>query len=610
MRDVTTLRTRWRDSGFSTLEIIVAITLLGLLLTAVGPQFLSSNRATNRAKLVSQAKGVLQGQLDTMRALPFRVAPSAGDYLDVLDRYYRNVTPPVTAPACGSAASPNKPQTSWTGHVSAASSARCGYEPAGAFYRYVLTDGAQGLPPGFTVVVNTQFISATTPSTVLTPAGTYNSQIAGRDRAPVQQIGVTATAMYSDHGVWKPVTAYTQIAAQIPAEPQIKLAAGATAIEIGSAAPPAAAGVDPERLSLTGGQMELTGSLFNTSEAKASLTSMGGASSSSGRKAGANLAVRAPYSHILGVNTGEGDLVAGCSSICWGATAITPFNLSADNGLPRAGVSGLAGLLNPVQTMVVDPLTRDGFRFKTGPVSLPGLSADLVTLDAPRLGEVTDLVPSLVDGLFQCNTTLPNLTSPVSHVTSSGYLNSTDETNATGPLSVDACGAGKTNIIRILPTAEAPDGLIRITVRSSARCRVTGPSHTPSATADYRAEISYWKYTPSGLLDLLGLPILGSGSGSYVSAGVIDENTATDPLAGLNPGTIRVSDTKFLSDYIESWAGLTTAGVQKSVAGSVASLAVPAVVTVETKPVRGVADPASAVSLAVGAAHCYAEDNR
>lgn len=596
------LRDRWRDSGFSTLEIIVAITLLGVLLTAIGPQFISSNRASNRAKLVSQAKGVVQGQLDAMRALPFRVAPAAGDYLDVLDRYYRNLTPPSAAPACGTALALQQPLATWTGYVPAASAARCSYEPAGAFYRYVVAAGTEGLPANFAVVVDTQFISATTPTTVLTPASTYNSQVPGRDRAPVQQIGVTATALFRDHGIWKPVTVYTQIAAHTPVEPQIKLAAGATAIEIGSAAP---GGL--EALTMTGGQLDLTGSLFNTSEVKASLTAIGAASSTAGRQSGASLAVSAPYTNILNLNSGQGDLVSGCSSICWGASALSPFTLTADNGLPRAGVTGLAGLINPVHTLLPDNITRDGFQFRTGNVTLPGLQQTLVSLDAtPPAGELlTDLVPTLVGGLYQC---APTLTGPLSHLTASGYLNSTDELSATSPLSVDACGSARTDVIRVLPTATAPDGLIRIKVRSAARCQVSGAAHVPSATADYRAEVEYWKWTPA-LLNLLGI-VLVPGHGEYVSAGTITPATGTDLLASVNPATIRVSDSNFLGDYVESWAGLASSGVQKTVAGRTASLTVPALVTVQTKPVRGAGDPASAVSLAIGSASCYAEDNR
>lgn len=594
------------ERGFSTLEVVVAVMIMGMILAAVGPQFVGSFRATNKAKLVSQAKGVLQGQLDAMRNLPFRVAPSAGDHLDLLDTYYRNLAAPATAPACGSATAAAQPLAAWTGYVTAASPARCGYEPAGAFYRYVIPPGAGSVPVNFAIVVDTQFVSAATPSTIVAPAGTYDSQTAGRDRAPVQQVGVTATALYNDHGKWHPVTVYTQIAAQTPAVAQIKLAAGATAVEIGSAA---AGGL--ESLTMTGGQMMLTGSLFNTSEAKASLTSMSAASSAAGLKTGSSLAVSAPYANVIDLHTGQGDLVSGCSSICWGSTVITPFIVSADNGLPRAGVEGFPGLINPVHTLLPDNITRDGFRFKTGTVTLPGLETNLVTLDAtPPAGELlTDLAPTLVDGLYRC---APSLTAPTSHVTASGYLNSTgDAAGQPNPLSLDACGAAYTNVVRVLPTTTAPDGLVRITARSSARCKVTGSAHIPDTSADYRAEVEYWKWTPA-LLDLLGV-VLVPGSGTYVSAGVITPSTTSDPLASV-PLTTPVSDTHTLGDYLESWTGLTASGVQRAETttahGALASLTVPAVVSLQTKPVRGGSDPASAVSVSIGAASCYAEDNR
>jgi type II secretory pathway pseudopilin PulG len=599
------------DRGFSTLEIVVAVMIMGMVLAAIGPQFVGSFRATSTAKLVSQAKGVLQGQLDLMRALPFRVAPSAGDHLDLLDTYYRNTAAPSTAPVCGSTGSWKQPLASWNGYVAAGGSARCGYEPTGALYRYVIAAGTNSVPANFAVVLDTQFVSATTPSAVVAPVSTFDTQVAGRDRTPVQQVGVTATVLFKDHAAWKPVTVYSQIASHTPATAQIKLAAAAAALEIGSAAPPVTAGADAESLSLAGGQMELTGSLFNTSEANASLTSIGAASSVTGRQAGASLAVSAPYTNLVNLNAGQGDLVSACSSICWGATVITPFVVSADNGLPRAGATGLVGLINPVQTLLPDNATRDGFRFRTGAVTLPGLSADLVTLDAtPPAGELlTDLVPNLVGGLYQC---APSLTGPTSHVTASGYLNSTDETAPSNPITADACGAAKTNAVRILPTSTAPDGLVRITVRSSARCTVTGAGHTPSLSKDYRAEVEYWKWTPS-LLNILGI-VLFPGHGSYVSAGVITPSTVTDPLASVSLASIPVSDTNDLGDYIESWAGLTKTGVQSATTdtavGATASLTVPALVTIQTKPVRGSADPSSAVSISAGASSCYAEDNR
>jgi hypothetical protein len=335
----------------------------------------------------------------------------------------------------------------------------------------------------------------------------------------------------------------------------------------------------------------------------------------SGRQSGASLDVSAPYTNLVTLNAPVGPLTGGCSGPCWGASAIPPFVVAADNGLPRAGVPGLLSVLGPVQTLLPDNVTRDGFQFTTGYTTVPGLSPTLMSMDAtPAVGDVlTDLT-----GLYSCAF---SLLGPVSHLTGSGYLNSTDELAATNPLSVEACGGGHTDVIRVLPTDVAPDGLVRITARSSAKCTVSGATHTPSAAKSYRAEVEYWSWTRTipAIPAVLAVPALGilghalipaiSGHGTYVSAGIITPTTASDPLASVSLAA-PVSDTATLGDYLDSWAGLTAGGVQQSVTGHIASLTVPALVTLQTMPVRGAGDPASAVSVAVGASSCYAEDNR
>lgn len=576
------------DGGFSLLEIIISLALLGVLMAAAGPQMIASVRATGTAKLISQAKGVVQGQLDAMRTLPYRVAPAAGDHRDLLDSYYRNTAAPTTAPTCGSG-SVTPPVAAWTGYVAAASTSRCSYEPAAvAMYRKVIPAGSPELPPGFAVVLNTMFVSGATTPVVVAPAGGYDSQVAGKDHPPTYQVGVSATVIYSDRRGWKPVTYYTQMASATPAETRIKLDARATAIEVGSAT------TAEENITLTGGQLELNGSLSTTSQARASLSSIGSASSIIGRRSGAALSADAPYTNLVNLNATAGDLYSGCSGPCWGATLIPPFVLSADNGLPRAGVQGLPSVINPVQTLMPDNITRDGFQFRTQSPTLSGLVQPLVSLDAvPPVGSV---LTNLVNGLQNCAF---SLTGPVSHLTGSGFLNSTDETALTNPMSVEACGGAHTNVIRVLPTSFAPDGLIRITARSAARCTVSGLNHTPAATASYRAEVEYWRWSLTDAL--LGL------SGRYVSAGVITPSTTTDPLSSV-PLTTPVSAIRTLGDYIESWTGLIADRVTRTASGHVAETTIPALVTVLTKPVAG--EPETALSVAVGAASCRAEDNR
>ncbi len=462
-------------------------------------------------------------------------------------------------------------------------------------YRKVLAAGTGDLPAGFAVVLDTTFVSAGTTPVVLTPASGFDTQTSGKDRPPSSQVGVTATVLYKDHARWKPITVYTQIASRTPSETRIKLEAHSTAVEIGSARE------DGETLSLMGGQLDLTGSLSTTSQARASLSALSAASSLTGRKYGATISANAPYTNLVNVNVASGDLGTGCSDTCWGASLIPPFVLAADNGLPRAGVSGLPSVLNPVQTQVPDNITRDGFRFQGETPTLQGLGSTLVSMDAvPPVG---DVLTNLVSGLYNCAF---SITSPTSHLTGSGYINSTDELAPTNPLSAEACGGAHSDVIRILPTTLAPDGLIRIVARSAAKCAVTGVAHTTSTNVSYRAEVEYWKWTPAVVV--LGVT-LTPGHGQYVSGGVITPTTTVDPLASI-PMTTPVSDDKTLADYIDSMTGLTAGQVTTVSANHVAQVTIPALVTVQTQPVAGASEPATAVSIAVGASSCYAEDNR
>src|SRR5262249_55603249 len=160
-------------------------------------------------------------------------------------------------------------------------------------YRKVLTSANGEVPAGFIVVLDTAFVSIAVPPLPLAPTAGFNTQTAGSDRPPSSQVGVTATVLYNNHGTWKPITAYTQIASRTPSDTRIKLDARGTAVDVGSARS------DGETLNLTGGQLDLSGSLSTTSSARANLSAVGSASSVSGRADGAALAVSAPYTNVI-----------------------------------------------------------------------------------------------------------------------------------------------------------------------------------------------------------------------------------------------------------------------------------------------------------------------
>src|SRR6476620_11720163 len=97
---------RTTDEGFTRLEIIVAIGIIGVVMTAMLPQLIGGLRSTQTARLVSQAKGVAQGEIDHMRNLPWHVAPDNGTaehkYYDLFDTYYPGLAAPAGSVGCTS----------------------------------------------------------------------------------------------------------------------------------------------------------------------------------------------------------------------------------------------------------------------------------------------------------------------------------------------------------------------------------------------------------------------------------------------------------------------------------------------------------------------------
>ena len=175
------------DSGFTLVEIIVALGVMLTVMVAVLPQLVVGLRSAGTARLVAQ------GELERMRGMPYNVGPSAGPYVDVLDIYYPDLTPPTATPVCGPSDAFNQPQASWTGYVPTGGT-RCSYEPQnGAFYRSVRPAvSTPGLGP-FVVVTATQFLSADLPPVAATPPAGYNTLYDATDVPPEAQIGVTVT---------------------------------------------------------------------------------------------------------------------------------------------------------------------------------------------------------------------------------------------------------------------------------------------------------------------------------------------------------------------------------------------------------------------------------
>lgn len=181
------------DSGFSLLEIVVALGIFMLVVIAVVPQVISSIRAADLGNDVTEAKGVAQGHIELLRSLPYLDPPSAND---VIRGYYPNVSPG------GGCTNGSVPGATATGYIAAGTGQRCDFEPTGAFYRKVaVAPGSQ-----FTLVTNAQFLNAAGNPLAPNP-GLY----ASAPYAASPLIGLTVTVVYLDRGVVRTFPHYTEV---------------------------------------------------------------------------------------------------------------------------------------------------------------------------------------------------------------------------------------------------------------------------------------------------------------------------------------------------------------------------------------------------------------
>lgn len=577
-----------RDAGFTLIEIIVALGVLTVVMVALLPQLVVGIRASGTARLVTQAKGVAQGELERVRNLPFHIAPAAGSFVDLLDRYYPDRTAPTGTGPCRSGGKYTVPTTGWGGYVTAGSAARCDYEPgSGSFYRTVHVLPAEAGRTTFTVVTDAQFLSGATPPVAVDPGVGYDSRVTGRDNPAASQMGVTVTVFYSERGTPRPVSMFTQVAGRLPSSTRLRARADVRAVEVGSVTvDPASAERVP--LSLSAGLVNLTSAVSYASTVTANRTAASAGLGTGDKASGASGTASAPPATALApLAAPAGQLASGgCAYACWGGSQLPAMSLSADQGLPVAGTSTA-----PAQALLTDG-SQGGISFgnTTDPSAYrPGLALapPLVTLD-------TSLAPQ-PSGLSGC---APGATGTPALVAASGYLRTTATDDSAAPSNVESCAVARAVPVELFPTSFAPRGVVRVElVGAAAQCLVQGAAHTASTHYDYRAIVEYY-----------------DGS-TYRTAATVVPGMTSDPLDAV-PLTTPVGGGKTLGDYVASWSSLSTGKVATTEAGGVAEVTLPGVVTIASQPTR--LDPSSAsgydessvVSLTVGAMTCHAEDSR
>ncbi len=553
---------------------MVALGLFLVVTTAVLPQVIAGIKATSTARDVTQAKGVAQAQVEKMRNLPFYVGRAAGDYIDVLDTYYRNTVAPTTSPVCSSAPAAF-PKVAWTGYVAAGSAARCGYEPAGAFYRKVVNPiVAPGLG-AFAMVVDTQFLTSDSTPAPVTPRTTYDSQVAGRDIPPAMQVAITVTVHYDTKRGDRYTSVYSQVDRVRPVSPLIVSEAKVTALRLSSMVD------DTTTLTSDVGVVNLAGELFTGSRVSA-FANAGVASTSLGAQATAasTNAVAPPDASAGTVPAVASRLDGTCDLVCFGGSQTVGTSALASDGLPRAGTATA-----PVQSGFPQGTSSNGVSFSntTSPVSGLRLAPNqpMVSLDS----SLTD--KSRVSGCAFGGSSDPAV------LRSTGYLNATKGAGAT----VDACATSQSSTIKLFPTDFAPGGVVRISIEQArVQCTVTTSSTVvPTAAATFRATVQWM--TPSG----------------YSTPLVVTETTGAASGLESIPLTTVVRDGLRLSDYISSWRSLGSADVVRTASGRDAEAALRGIVSIDTVPTRSSgtgSGETSVISLQAGALSCKAGDYR
>ena len=593
------------DEGFSLVEVVVALGIVMALLVAVLPQLIGGVQATDLARSVSQAKTLASSELERMRNLPFHVSPSAGDFVDLFDRYFHDLEP-ATPPTCtdGDRVVPLSSVNS--GYV-AEGAGRCSWEPDGPFYRVVRSNHGAAADPsldGFVVTVNTQFLEpnldAADRPVWRAPVPGYDTTDQDKDTPASAQVGVTVAVTGERPTQRRPVTTYSQIARAYQSQTQARAAADATGMTVGLTLA-GSTPTDGNNITVTGGLLHLDASLVASSRVEAAAAGIT-ATAGTGENAGtARTSGTAPPATLMEwTSTDDGELLgSGCQVLCWGrGTHEGLWEPRTAGGLPGIGSSG-----SPVHVALKNPGTG-GYALRIGMGQDPGYLPGLGLANPLVRMKAADVSSDVTSG---CR---PSQEAGNLRVHSGGWVDVTDPAAPSG--GVDACAATHTAEVSVLPPAGSASN-VRLTLQllsAWARCRVMGPAHeAQSPDVGYAVRVRVYDGSSASHDWLL----------TYSTAAGVGDDTLPSPgEAGLGA-------------WIDSWSvalppdasgprGLTTV----SRAGEVRA-EMPAVLSILTKPLRqargesgalleseGVPtpDPQSALSITLGSVSCAAEDYR
>lgn len=575
------------DGGFTLVEVLIALGLLAVVMTASLPAFLGMLRSSVATKLQTQGKNLAQERLEQMKDLRFHVDRQNGPFLDLLDIYYTNAT------AAGPTTTLSVGLTSLSGqYVSTA--AASGGEPAAPFYR-VQAASISGYT-GFSQTVDTQFIA---PDGSAVPKsrfeGIYDSQAAGVDAAPAGAVAITIITRWNEGTTARSLRTYTRITDGRPAAPLIQTQARAVAVDITST------GADGATLELQGGLSSADGAQSSGSSVSGFAT--GALATRTGFAAVSGLANKFALPTQLLISTNTGSPVSagsGCSWYGWGSNGVSNGGGDVSLGLPKSPAN--VDLATPPNSMA-------GFISANGGGSCGQLSYDnLAGSGIPRVVSTADPLGFEMGGAPYVKA-LDVTGGSVQAILGSTYVSSNDLT-ATPQKSISGASAKSLQPVTLFPNnPESPgQGLVSMRLLSaSVDCTsATTSGSLGTAVGKYSFQLGWWG---SGSLD--SVPRWHTATWNYDSS----INAAPVLTAGSDvwdPANTSLGNSKKLSELIVAPASpavpasLTTGATTglRGFSDGIFSVTTASTLTNETAPNY------SQIKVQIGQLTCVADDQR
>lgn len=567
------------DAGFTLLEVVVALILIGLVSAALVPVLISSSRSEQHVKQVTVAKNTAQERIDSMRQLPYHVDRQNGQYRDLLDDYYPDVN--TTAHALGWC-------TNCTGQW-VQSGTIPGSSATGPYYQVTFTNPYS--QSGFTQTVYTQFLTSSQPVPAVLAASaltgvSYDSNVVGHDQPPSLLVGVTVVTSWTDvGGSAHSYRSFTQITKSGTDASLIVSEAQATALEVSATA------ADGTLMRAQVGNASAQGSLADSSSASTEAEGAAIFDNGAGIESGKSTSVSPPNpaGSTAAAAVANPAMIGSTGTCGWGAfgkTQVSDVSSTTDSGLPVAPSDYTTASPKFVQaSLLATGANCSGFQFSN---QIDGSASTDSALQLPSASPMVQIADASGDGALASGDAAVYATSSggtPGAVTAKASVSFTKRVQIFPGLSFVLAGQSVCGPDNAQPCG---NGLVNIFLSAASLTCSSGSS----VAGSYSGYVTY--YTKTGWHSVT----LSWSSGT----------TSTDPLASVNLSQVVTTNNGVdipLSAYIQSWSSAQSIS---TATGSLSTLS--GIVALTTQPTRGSSDPASSIGVDVGDLSCVATDSR